>query len=54
MSNHGDEPFPKLYSIPGKLEIITNPIDTKYMVPNTPQTSQIFVTGKMDYESIHL
>uniref|UniRef100_A0A8C5CNN8 Uncharacterized protein n=1 Tax=Gadus morhua TaxID=8049 RepID=A0A8C5CNN8_GADMO len=31
------------YCIP--LEIITNPIDTKYMVPNTPQTSQIFVTG---------
>uniref|UniRef100_A0A8C5C082 NTR domain-containing protein n=1 Tax=Gadus morhua TaxID=8049 RepID=A0A8C5C082_GADMO len=28
-----------------QLEIITNPIDTKYMVPNTPQTSQIFVTG---------
>ncbi|CAL8285588.1 unnamed protein product [Arctogadus glacialis] len=28
-----------------KLEIITNPIDTTYMVPNTPRASQIFVTG---------
>ncbi|XP_056442574.1 complement C3-like isoform X1 [Gadus chalcogrammus] len=28
-----------------KLEIITNPIDTTYMVPDTPQASQIFVTG---------
>ena len=30
-------------------EIITNPIDVKYIVPNTPEVSQIFITGKMHY-----
>jgi hypothetical protein len=46
--------FQNFIQLPEKSEIITNPIDTKYMVPNTPQASRIFVTGKMDYESIHL
>ena len=47
MSNHGDEPFPKLYSIPGKLEIITNPIDVANIVSNKPTILEIYVKGKM-------
>ena len=32
-----------------QMEIITNPINTIDIVPNTPETSQIFITGKMHF-----